>query len=52
MKDETIESMRALADRLDELAATASLMGDETMAQSWRASAAEVRLHAMSHLDD
>ena len=39
------------ADRLDELADTAELMGDDDGAHQWRERAAAVRLAAMQRLD-
>ena len=43
--------MRA-ADRLDQLADTSSLMGDEAGAERWRTLASDCRLRAMALLDD
>jgi hypothetical protein len=40
------------ADRLDALADTAELMGDEDAAAQWRARAWELRMNAMRLLDD
>lgn len=45
-------ALSEFADRLDELARTADLMGDEATARHWHSKANEVRLRAMSRLDD
>lgn len=44
-------TLAAIADRLDQLAATAELMGDDPTAGQWRAQANELRLRAMTNLD-
>lgn len=46
-----VERLAAEADRLDELAATATLMGDDAGADRFHAQAARRRLQAMRHLD-
>ncbi len=40
------------ADRLDELAETADLMGDTATALQWRERALAIRMQAMKLLDD
>jgi hypothetical protein len=47
-----VPTLLATADRLDELADTADLMGDEGGAQRFRSEARTCRDHALHLLDD
>ena len=47
-----VPAMTRAADRMDSLAETADLMGDADGAMQWRHRAAELRIRAMSLLDD
>lgn len=50
--DRRLERLQASADRADELADTAELMGDAGGAERYRSQAAHCRLAAMDLLDD
>lgn len=52
MDAERLERLQASADRADQLADTAELMGDVAGAERFRSQAAHCRLAAMDALDD
>ena len=47
-----VQALIARAERLDELADTAELMGDDATAAGLRTEATRCREHAMTHLDE
>jgi hypothetical protein len=51
-QQQALEELSTRADRLDALADTAALMGDDDAAARWRSAASGLRLHAMRLLDD